>query len=104
MTEGKIKENRAEWCAALRSGDFKQIYGCLKIQDKGYCCLGVACELYPLHAYLPLKVIELLGLTDGNQFSLVAMNDTYRKSFNEIADYIESLPLPSTQDNEEGWE
>lgn len=42
-------EHRAQWVAALRSGDYKQGTGALSYAtDDGtahYCCLGVACEL-----------------------------------------------------------
>ncbi len=34
-----------KWIKALRSGDFQQCRGALKT-NKGYCCLGVLCELY----------------------------------------------------------
>ncbi len=33
------------WVAALRSGQYAQTTGTLK-DDKGYCCLGVLCDLY----------------------------------------------------------
>jgi len=39
------KERRARLTAALRSGEFEQHRGSLR-DDHGYCCLGVACELY----------------------------------------------------------
>lgn len=41
-------EVRAEWAAALRSGDYAQTRGTL-LRDEGngpaYCCLGVLCDL-----------------------------------------------------------
>lgn len=42
----KIKE---KWVAALRSGEYKQAAGALKVDRKEgptYCCLGVLCDLY----------------------------------------------------------
>ena len=39
------KEHRKEWAEALRSGDYKQGFGCLHSGDL-YCCLGVACDLF----------------------------------------------------------
>jgi len=38
----KVKE---KWLKALRSGEYKQTKGQLK-DEKGYCCLGVLCELH----------------------------------------------------------
>ncbi|HEV2376204.1 MAG TPA: hypothetical protein VGS19_29045 [Streptosporangiaceae bacterium] len=41
---------RAQWCAALRSGEYKQTKGTLRGEtpegDEGYCCLGVLTDLY----------------------------------------------------------
>lgn len=42
------QEIKAQWIAALRSGDYKQGWKCLaRKTDKGteYCCLGVLCDL-----------------------------------------------------------
>jgi len=36
---------RAQWCAALRSGDYQQAMNTLRTQT-GYCCLGVLTDLY----------------------------------------------------------
>lgn len=33
------------WTEALRSGDYKQTTGELHQQNKGFCCLGVLCEI-----------------------------------------------------------
>jgi len=38
------KNNIQEWVKALRSGDYEQIDGALRINEK-YCCLGVACDI-----------------------------------------------------------
>ena len=42
------EEARALWVKALRSGEYKQTTGQLR-KDDGYCCLGVACDLYGKH-------------------------------------------------------
>lgn len=40
-----LNENAQKWVNALRSGKYQQTQGHLR--DKtGYCCLGVACEIY----------------------------------------------------------
>lgn len=38
------QENIAKLVAALRSGEYEQVSGCLRSQDN-YCCLGVACDI-----------------------------------------------------------
>lgn len=40
-----MNANAKKWLAALRSGEFPQTQGHLR-DHKGYCCLGVACEVY----------------------------------------------------------
>ena len=41
-------EIRAQWCAALRSGDYQQAKEELRSEgnDPSYCCLGVLTDLY----------------------------------------------------------
>lgn len=39
------KERIEKWIDALRSGDYQQTKEVLH-DSKGYCCLGVACEIY----------------------------------------------------------
>lgn len=39
-----IPEIKADWLAALRSGEYSQTKGALK-DGIGYCCLGVLCDL-----------------------------------------------------------
>jgi hypothetical protein len=38
---------KAQWVAALRSGDYTQGQGSLKTRDGSYCCLGVLCAIAP---------------------------------------------------------
>lgn len=101
------------WVQALRSGDYKQGRSALK-NPHGYCCLGVACEVFPgyptpltrknndgytsynnNYSFLPDIVRRWLGLsTKGGHYnggSLVNDNDA-SKTFSEIADIIESRP------------
>jgi len=40
------KQRKAEWTAALRSGNYEQGAGALRPVDDNYCCLGVLCDLY----------------------------------------------------------
>lgn len=39
------KAEAQKWANALRSGKFKQTHGTLQ-DENGYCCLGVACEIF----------------------------------------------------------
>ena len=115
-----LNENAKKWVAALRSGEFAQGQHFLRKHDN-YCCLGVACELYRRETgngewwqvtqgkytfisdsyefvtVLPSTVAYWLGLhTEAGEFgvedSLADMNDT-GKTFDEIADVIESEPV-----------
>lgn len=84
------------WVDALRSGNYTQAFGKLKVisreglgEQDGHCCLGVACEVARLNGlrlvseqrqysnmvaeafngnpdYMPNEVVEWLGLGDGN--------------------------------------
>lgn len=46
MAEAKLKKRvKAQWVAALRSGEYQQGTGALRHGDDTYCCLGVLCEL-----------------------------------------------------------
>jgi len=70
-----MKKEIAElWITALKSDEYKQTRGTLK-DEKGYCCLGVLCDLYlkekdtlwedlvSLRAkYLPKEVREWSGV------------------------------------------
>lgn len=108
------------WLRALRSGDFKQGTNYLNqvTPDGGneYCCLGVLCELavseigtepakpagrgaawigrwlyYGGNAtYLPQYVKDWSGISGLAQTHLSKLNDSARRNFNEIADWIEA--------------
>lgn len=93
--DAKIK---ADWIAALRSGEWKQARGQLH-KDGAYCCLGVLCEVAgiahndmdclsdPVRGYGPLYV--MLGGRDRVD-TLTNKNDFERAPFAEIADWIEA--------------
>lgn len=102
------KQNALKWTAALRSGKYQQTK--FKLQDqRGYCCLGVACDVF-----IPKNKIEkysngmMIGLFTNNQphcpdwlrglnvdfniksgRSLSNLNDGLDFTFDEIADLIE---------------
>lgn len=94
--EPKVK---AEWLAALRSGDFKQGKDYLRTGKNTFCCLGVLCHIKDPdpwseheagwcygHSICLLPTEE--DLSENEQAKLSKMNDD-GKSFSEIADYIE---------------
>ena len=120
-TTEELKEHRAKWVEALRSGKYEQTDGVLRDKEAtGYCCLGVACEISEVGEWgielnttsdhdeahydgkfrlLPLSVAEWLGIaTDHGYYrdgldpkSLTEINDR-GFSFQKIADIIESAP------------
>ncbi len=114
-----------EWVTALESGTYNQGCGALKRQDEyrtSYCCLGVLCEvakdkitgnwvdyemLYGLKQFnfygtssstdLPYYLTKEIGITAEQRCELMKMNDEEKKTFNEIAAFIEKEIKPSLQ-------
>ena len=98
-----------KWCEALRSGKYSQTTG--KLQDeKGYCCLGVACDVFIPKEKQDLKHVFLSGEFPLDQFSspiwltfvnvsfskqthasLSELNDDHDLTFDEIADCLEAV-------------
>jgi hypothetical protein len=110
------KALRDKWVAALRSGDFGQCQNELRSSDGRYCCLGVlavvagedtaavACGGYlgrwfhERHGITPAKLSgyeDGMGrcnflLTIGGKTAFASVhNDSYDRTFAEIADAIE---------------
>lgn len=100
------KKEIKQWTKALRSGEFDQTTMTLQ-NNKGYCCLGVACKLFTknprisytncLYGVIPsdqphnkkwLNEIdnEMKRITGAH---LTSMNDSFGYSFTEIADVID---------------
>lgn len=100
------------WIKALRSGEYEQATGALRINNT-YCCLGVLCDLYRkqehkgrwlresadtfqflrTNSVLPDTVVEWAGLPDENPTvrrtdNLASLNDG-GKSFKQLANVIE---------------
>ncbi len=84
---------KAKWVEALRSGKYKQERLTLQ-SGGGFCCLGVLCALNDLpmgncferdNAYNWVK-----PMVRDHFGRLTEMNDHGRKSFAQIADYIEA--------------
>ncbi len=117
----ELNDNAKKWVAALRSGEFKQCRKML-CNGQEYCCLGVACEVYIREGHKlkhtpsdssieigyagsfgtpPKEVLTYFGIWDDegrywldeiHDSSLVNENDEKCKTFEEIADLIESQP------------
>jgi hypothetical protein len=101
-------ELRAQWCKALRSGDYEQVSSYLRVgpnagEEHGYCCLGVLLDIEgseddkAQHAFdddyslacLTGTFSSVVGLSRSTATELADMNDDKGMSFDEIADWIE---------------
>jgi hypothetical protein len=110
-------EFKADWLAALRSGEYPQGRGALRNKQGEFCCLGVACDIeekkgllvrvvlygselsvyrdainpaaYLNFSFLPDETIKRTGISEEAARVLSCMNDSELKIFNEIADWIE---------------
>jgi hypothetical protein len=96
---GFTQELKDKWIEALRSGEYEQGRYCL-YRDGSYCCLGVlkAVANYDDPTYPKNDFLEILDengrkncvfLSSEIQWNLSNYNDTERRSFNQIANYIE---------------
>jgi len=107
MEYTKLEANfKKRWLLSLRSGEYKQGIGQLHdVHTDTYCCLGVACVVASVHKNLidhgqriSIRIAEeqpllksLCGSIDHASASmlLMEMNDTDKKTFAEIADWVE---------------
>lgn len=100
------QEEKNQWLAALRSGEYKQGMTYLKSKDEFgeecYCCLGVLVDTLGIADEIPAfedggydQFVTDYGegrfvlLSEKTQRCLAGMNDDDGKSFEQIADYIE---------------
>jgi hypothetical protein len=91
-------EFKAKWVAALRSGGYKQTRNTIyNAKENSFCCLGVAAmvcgvdlELVHCGGYDELPEVISRGFRNPTAVKLMDMNDSQKKSFSEIADYIEA--------------
>ncbi len=63
VTQKEYKRRRKLWTEALRSGKYSQCEAALR-NSVGYCCLGVACEVYIAQGN-KLRVEEQLNYMEG---------------------------------------
>jgi len=98
-------EIKQKWLEALRSGRYAQGQGILRNTNNEYCCLGVLCDLvapldwvpdigiYRMKGHsglLPAGIGIAAGLSVRGANKLIDLNDKDKKSFVEIANYIEA--------------
>ncbi len=97
---------KQRWVAALRSGQYEQgtDYLVSEHPDAGraqYCCLGVLCELLQPNSdwgslrdegaeQLSNQACENLDIPYNEMTKLTLLNDIQKRSFSQIADYIEA--------------
>lgn len=92
LTRAKIRANRKKWLAALRSGEYKQAKGTLRVgspHGASYCCLGVAEAVCGFPGYEGRNV----GLSALQQCFLIEMNDVHNNRFKTVANAIEAMPI-----------
>lgn len=106
------KTLKNKWTEALKSKKFEQGTGAF-CRNNQYCCLGVLCEISALPKVVVHNDTEYMGRSatfnhhmneyfglDYKQTNvLMDLNDAHRKTFDEIADWIETN-IPGEPDNE----
>lgn len=95
---------QAQWVKALRSKQYQQGYGKLRPTANTFCCLGVLLDLLIPEGWsngppyvstdgwsdiLGTVGRDRIGLTPLQERILIALNDTDKCSFDQIATYIE---------------
>ena len=95
------------WVSELRSGKYAQVMSHLHVKGKGFCCLGVLANCVdPVWTHFREGGIDVMENSfavaetydDISDFVgsselasvLYGMNDIEKKSFDEIADYIDA--------------
>jgi len=88
MPELTRREKLLKWIEALRSGEYKQCTGQFHLGDR-HCCLGVAQIIGDLKAsYSELETYYELDY-HNDLITFENLNDVDRRTFPQIADYIE---------------
>lgn len=84
----------AEWAYGLRSGFYTQFKGALRGPTGFFCALGVACDL--AGATTENNISDQFNFKPGASLAsndwigeIMRMNDSYGKTFSQIADWIE---------------
>ena len=93
---------KADWLAALRSGEYQQAEGELCSSDGALCCIGVlgrvaGREITHMQDDFRQPYYSVVEVMLPEYRELASMNDR-GKSFSEIADYIEAN-IPTTDNS-----
>lgn len=93
------------WLSGLRSGKYKQHRFAMSDSINGlysnasaFCCLGLGCVIKagtPKQADKADRSADVLELEQDVIDTLIIMNDEEKKTFAEIADWIEANILPN---------
>lgn len=97
---------KKKWVEALRSNRYNQTRGTLRSPQNCFCVLGVLCDVVDPNGWgsnkgmskawrgsmgvIPSKLCSAIHLKGKDAARLMQMNDGERKSFKELADYIEN--------------
>lgn len=116
-----------QWLAALRSGEYKQGQGKLRVSE-GFCCLGVLCDLYAKahsnaewhevkhldganflvkgeygafdeYDYLPIPVQQWAGVTEANPRVGAGYGQTRNVKVEQLTVGHEMRPLSELNDS-----
>lgn len=72
-TNPEAQQRVRDWIKALRSGNYQQGESALHLKGDGYCCLGVACDLFDNTRWAPGDVprqrLGLLRVRGGTEAS-----------------------------------
>jgi hypothetical protein len=107
-----VTELRTKWIEALRSDEYSQGQGNLKVANCGpdeaadFCCLGVLCDLVDSNRWTeksegyftfeghsdfpPQEILDLVDLTKTQAQELATFNDDDGYRFEDIANFLES--------------
>lgn len=86
------ENNIKKWCAALRSGKYKQTTGSLQ-NLQGYCCLGVACKIFISETDLTTGPSSTIrgSMPDEQRHAPKWLKDINESFFNKTAGYLSSF-------------
>lgn len=102
-----IPENAQKWVAALRSGNYQQARNTLR-SLKGYCCLGVACEVYRIeHPGVDWQAMEVGTVFSFESYTRVLPDSvrdwlglaTHVGRYSEDTDSTEDIDLTAANDS-----
>lgn len=113
MYHSLTPEMKDKWMGALRGGKYKHGINRLRSNKDKFCCLGVLCDVIDDTKWIDTSdtlsnnclsenwfhgnsknEIDIRILHGNIQSHLISLNDKNRKSFNDIADWIEENIKP----------